>query len=166
MRFYRSTHRLMFLLGDFNVHHKDCLTYSDVSGRTGELCYNFSTSNDVTQLVNFPTQTQLWLSQSWFFYFFLSSYARICFTTAFTPLGNSDHDVASVCSDFPWNSLRDAMSNHIAYHISSNEHLTSNKRRPLISASPLGMPIEISTSPLISATPLNVVLIRIVAIFY
>ena len=48
---------LIFLFGNFlNVHHKDSLTYSDGSDRPGELCYNFSTSNDLTQLVNFPTQ--------------------------------------------------------------------------------------------------------------
>ena len=46
----------MFLFRDFNVHHKNSLTYSDGSDRPGELCYNFSTSNDLTQLVNFPTQ--------------------------------------------------------------------------------------------------------------
>ena len=45
----------MFLFGDF-IHHKDCLTYSDGSDRPGELCYNFSTSKDLIQLVNFPTQ--------------------------------------------------------------------------------------------------------------
>ena len=40
----------VFVFGDFNIHHKDWLTYS------GELCYNFSISNDLTQIVNFPTQ--------------------------------------------------------------------------------------------------------------
>ena len=37
---------------------------------------------------------------------------------------------------------------------------------PLISATPLGIHVEISASPLICATPLNAVLIRIVTIFY
>ena len=129
--------------------------------------YNFSTSNDLTQLVNFPTQIPtVTLTVVFFFYLLLSSDASICFTTAFTPLGNSDHAAVSVCSDSPWNSLQNAMFHRIAYRISSNKHLTSNKRRPLINASPLGIHIEISTSPLISATPLNVVLIRIVTIFH
>ena len=39
---------------DFNVHHKDWLTYSGGTDRPGELCYNFSISNDLTQMVNFP----------------------------------------------------------------------------------------------------------------
>ena len=45
----------VFVFGDFNVHHKDWLTYSGGTDRPGELCYNFSISNDLTQMVNFPT---------------------------------------------------------------------------------------------------------------
>ena len=39
-----------------NIHHKDWLTYSGGTGRPGELCYNFSISNDLTHMVNFPMQ--------------------------------------------------------------------------------------------------------------
>ena len=46
----------MFLFGDFNIHHKDWLTYSGGTDRSGELCYNFSISNDRTQMVNFATR--------------------------------------------------------------------------------------------------------------
>ena len=45
----------VFAFGDSNVHHKDWLTYSGGTDRPGELCYNFSISNDLTQTVNFPT---------------------------------------------------------------------------------------------------------------
>ena len=38
------------------VHHKDWLTYSGGTDRHGELCYNFSMLNGLTQMVNFPTQ--------------------------------------------------------------------------------------------------------------
>ena len=31
----------VFVFGDFNVHHKDWLTYSGGTDRSGELCYNF-----------------------------------------------------------------------------------------------------------------------------
>ena len=31
----------MFVFGDFNVHHKDWLTYSGGTDRSGELCYNY-----------------------------------------------------------------------------------------------------------------------------
>ena len=34
----------VFVFGDFNIHHKDCLTYSGGNDRSGELCYNFSIS--------------------------------------------------------------------------------------------------------------------------
>ena len=46
----------MFVFGDFNVHCTDWLTYSGGTDRLGELCYNFSISNYLTQIVNFPTQ--------------------------------------------------------------------------------------------------------------
>ena len=45
----------VFVIGDFNAHHKDRLTYSGGTDIPGELCYNFSTSNDLTQIVSFPT---------------------------------------------------------------------------------------------------------------
>ena len=45
----------VFVFADFNVHHKDWLTYSGETDLPGELCYNFSISSDVTQMVNFPS---------------------------------------------------------------------------------------------------------------
>ena len=45
----------VFVFGDFNVHHKNWLTYSDGTDRAGELYYNFSIENELTQMVNFPT---------------------------------------------------------------------------------------------------------------
>ena len=45
----------IFVFGDFNVHHKDWLTYYGGTDRPGELCYNFSISNDLTHMVNFRT---------------------------------------------------------------------------------------------------------------
>ena len=50
------TYIVLRLFGDFNVHHKDLLTYFGGTDQPGELCYNFSNSNDLTQMVNFPTQ--------------------------------------------------------------------------------------------------------------
>ena len=40
----------VFVFGDFKVHHKVWLTYSSGTDRPGELCYNFSISDDLTQL--------------------------------------------------------------------------------------------------------------------
>ena len=41
----------VFVFGDFNVHHKDWLTYSGGTDRTGGLCHNFSILDDLTQTV-------------------------------------------------------------------------------------------------------------------
>ena len=109
----------VFVFGDFNVHHKDWLTYSGGTDRPGELCYNFSISNDLTQIVNFPT----WIPDCdshnpALLDLFPTSDASICFTMAFLPLGNSDHVVVSVSIDFPSNSQRDAPFHRIAYDYS------------------------------------------------
>ena len=45
----------MFLIGDFNVHHKNWLNYSGGTDRCDEICYNYSISNDLTQTTDFPT---------------------------------------------------------------------------------------------------------------
>ena len=45
-----------FDFGDFNVHRKDWLTCFGGTDRPGERYYNFSISNDLTQMVNFPTR--------------------------------------------------------------------------------------------------------------
>ena len=62
-------------------------------------------SNDLTQMVNFPTRIPDCDSHSpALLNFFLSSDANICSTMAFHPLGNSDHVVVLVSIDFPSNS--------------------------------------------------------------
>ena len=98
----------VFVFGDFNVHHKDWLTCSSGTDQPGELCYNFSISNDLTQMVEFPTRIPDCDSHSpALLDLFLSSYATICSTMALPPLRNSDHVVVSVCIDFPTNSQHD-----------------------------------------------------------
>ena len=106
----------VFVFGDFNVYHKDWLTYSGGTVRPGELCYDFYISNDFTQIVNFPTCNPDCDSHSpALLDLFLSSDASICFTMTFAPLGNSNHAVISVSIDFPSNSKWDAPFHHIAY---------------------------------------------------
>ena len=109
----------VFVFGDFNVHHKDWLIYSGGFDRPDELCYNFSISNDLTQMVNFPFRIPDCDSHSpALLNLFLSSYASICSKMGFPPLGNSDHIVVSVSIDFPTNSQRDAPFHRIAYDYS------------------------------------------------
>ena len=106
----------VFVFGDFSIHHKDWLTYSAGTDRPGELCYNFSISNDVTHIVNFPTWIPGCDSHSpALLDLFISSDASICSTMAFPPLGNSDHAVVSVSIDFPINSKQDTLFHHVAY---------------------------------------------------
>ena len=108
-----------FVLGDFKVHHKDWVTYSGGTDRPGDLCYNFSISNKLTQIANFPTRIPDYDSHSpALLDFFLSSDASICSTMAFPPLENSDHVVVSVYIDFPSNSQWDGPFHRIAYHYS------------------------------------------------
>ena len=106
----------VFVSGDFNVHHKNWRTYSAVTDRQGELCYNFSISNDLTQMVNFPTQIPVTLTVLLFWgYFFLLMLQWLQRSTmAFPPLGNTDHIVVLVFIDFPTNSKQAAPFHHVA----------------------------------------------------
>ena len=109
----------MFVFGDFNVHHKDLLNCFVGTDKPGELCYDFSISNDLTQVINFPSRTPDCDSHSPpFLDLFISSDASICSTMAFPSLGNSDHVVVSVSIDFPTNSQQDAPFHRIAYDYS------------------------------------------------
>ena len=117
MRFSRSTHLLMYL-------SLETLTFIV---RTGlpilvELIdlinsvYNFSISNDLTQMVNVPTRIPNCDSRSpALLDLLLFSDASTCSTMAFPPLGNSDHVVVS---DFLSHSQRDAPFHRIAYDYS------------------------------------------------
>ena len=109
----------VFVFRDFNMHHKDLLTYSGGTDWPGKFCYNFSISNDLTQVINFPTRIPDCNPHSpalldWF----LSPDASICSTMTFAPLGNSDHLGISVSIDFPLNSQWDASFHRIAYDYS------------------------------------------------
>ena len=109
----------VFVFGDFNVHHKDWLTCSGRTDRSNELCYNFYISNDLTQMVNFPTWiTDCYCYSTALLDFFLSSGAIICSTVAFPLLGNSIHVVVSVSIDSLSNSKWDAPFHCIVYDYS------------------------------------------------
>ena len=103
-------------LGTLKSIIKDCLSYSGGTDRPGELCYNFSIVNDVTQIVNFPTRITDCDSHSpALLDLFISSDASISSTMAFLPMGNSDHFVVSVSIDFPINSKQDIPFHRVAY---------------------------------------------------
>ena len=72
--------------------------------------YNYSVSNDLTQLVNFPTRIPDYGSRSpALLELFLSSDAGICSTMAFRPLGNYDHVAVLISVDFPINAKQDIL---------------------------------------------------------
>ena len=78
----------LFVFGDFNVHYKDWLTHSGGTDKPGEVCYNFSISNDLPQMVNFPTRIPGCDSYSIApLDLFLSSDASIYYTMAFPSIG-------------------------------------------------------------------------------
>ena len=111
----------VFVFGDFNVHHMDWLTYSGGTEWPGELCYNFSISNDFTQMTNFLTLIPYCDFHSpALLDLLLSSDASVCSTMAFPSLGNSDV-VVSNSIDFPSNSQRDVPFHHIAYGYSCDD---------------------------------------------
>ena len=101
----------MFVSGDFNVYHKDWLTYS------GEL---IDLLNSV--IINFPT----WVPDCDFHStvlldLFISSEASICSTVAFPPLRNSDYVIVTVSIDFPINSKQDTPFHHVTYDYSHTD---------------------------------------------
>ena len=104
MMFSQSNHLLMCLSLETS---KSIISYSGRTVKPGELCFNFSTSYDLTQMVNFPTHIPDCDSYSpALLDLFLPSNTSICSTKVFPPLGNSDHVVVSVSIDFPSNSKR------------------------------------------------------------
>ena len=109
----------VFVFGDFNIHHKDWLTYSGGTDRSDELCYNFSISNNLTHMVNFPNWIPDCDSHSpALLDLLISSDTSICSTMAFPPLGNSYHVAVSVSINFPSHSQQDAPFHCIAYDYS------------------------------------------------
>ena len=79
----------MFVLGDFRVRHKDWLIYSGGTNWSSEFSYNFSISDDCTQMVNFPTRIPDCDCYSPAFLDFFLSDTSIYSTVAFPPFGNS-----------------------------------------------------------------------------
>ena len=76
----------VFVFGDFILHHKDWFTCSGGTDRPGKLCCDYvAISNDLTEMVNFPTRIACCDSQSYSFRF-ISSDPGICSTKPF-PLG-------------------------------------------------------------------------------
>ena len=84
-----------------------------------ENCYNFSISNDLTQMVNIPTPTLGYDSLLFWIYFFLLTQV---FALQWLSLHwESDNVVVSVSIDFPINLTQDAPFHCIAYDYSCTD---------------------------------------------
>ena len=109
----------IFVFGDFNIHHKDWVTYSGRTDQPGELCYNFSILDGHTQMLNFPIRIPDCGSPSpGLLDLFITFDTSIRSTMVFPPLRNSNHIVVSVSIDFRSNSQRDTPFHCIAYDCS------------------------------------------------
>ena len=97
------------MVGNLNVNNKDWLTYSGRTNRFGELCYSFSISNNLIQMINFPPQIPgCDFHGPGILDFFLSSDTSIHSNMAFLPLEISDHIIVSISIDFPSYSQQNA----------------------------------------------------------
>ena len=105
----------VFVFVDFNIHHKVWLTYCGRTYRSGELCYNFSISNDITQMVNFPTQILDCDSHSAALLdFFILSDSSICFRMAF----HWESLIMLFEFSLTFDHIRNGMPHFIALHMS------------------------------------------------
>ena len=115
MRFSQSTHLLMFLFLDTltSIIRTNLPILVELIDLVNS--YNFSISNNLTQMVNFPSHNPDCDSYSpAFLDLFISSDASISSAMAFPPLGNSDHVVVAFTIDFLSNSEQDAPFHRIA----------------------------------------------------
>ena len=110
---------VVFVFGNFNVHYKDWLTYSDGTDRPGELCYNSSISNDLSHMIDFST----WIPDRGshipsLLDLFISVNPNICSAVVFPSLGNSYHVVVSVSIYFLSSSKANALFHRSAFDYS------------------------------------------------
>ena len=110
MRFSRSTDLVMFLSLEILASIiRICLpSLVELIDLVNFVIIFFVISNNLTQMVNFPTQISDCSHRPALSDLFISSGPSICSTMAFLSFRNSNHVVASVSIDFPLNSQQDA----------------------------------------------------------
>ena len=87
----------ILVFGDFNVHHQEWLVYSNGIDFSGAEAYNFSISQSLTQIVDFPTRFPDRDDHNpHLLDLFLTSNPTICKPSVLSPLGNSDHAVVQI----------------------------------------------------------------------
>ena len=87
----------IMVCGDFNAHNTEWLGHSHTTDVAGVFCQEFALAQDLTQIVDFPTQIPDCLDhQPYLLDLFLCSNPDSCTVTSHPPLGRSDHIVVSV----------------------------------------------------------------------
>ena len=87
--------------GDFNAHNKEWLVHSHVTNTAGIFCHDFAVSQDLTQIIDFPTRIPARVDHDpHLLDLFLCSTPDKCSVSPHPPLGTSDHLVISVDTDF------------------------------------------------------------------
>ena len=105
----------MFVFGDFNVHHKDWITYTGGTDRLGELCYNFLSQTTLlrwlTFLLGFLNVTFTVL-HFWIYFFTLVFILQVWWLSDV---------VVSASIAFPFNSQEDDSFLRMAYDYSRDD---------------------------------------------
>ena len=102
--------------GDFNVHHSEWLG-SSFTDNAGIETFNFSVSQNLTQIIDFPTRFPDNDAHSpSLLDLCMVSDATDCHTSCETPLGNSDHAVVSIFLQLKPNQSADHPSHRISYN--------------------------------------------------
>ena len=108
----------MFAFGDFNIHYKDWLAYSVGTDRPSELCYSFSTPNNLIQIVKVATAIPDHDSHSpallgFFFFFsfltliFVPQWLSLHWKILIMQLSRADSDgFRDHLRDVPWEDIR------------------------------------------------------------
>ena len=103
----------VFVFGELKVHQKDWIIYSGETDRPGKFCCNFSISNNLTQMVNSPTEIPDCESQSYSFKFIYmaSDPVAVSISTDFLSIskGMTFSFTAYDCSWADWY--------HLSYHL-------------------------------------------------
>ena len=106
--------------GDFNIHHIEWLTHSRDIDAAGRLCYNFALTQNLTQMVDFPTHIPDRPDcASHLLDLFLCSNPESCSISAQPPLGRSDHMVVMASMDYSIKGAKEHPFHRMAFSYAS-----------------------------------------------
>ena len=98
---------------DFNIHHKNWLTYSGGTEQPGELCYNFSILNDLTPWLTFLLRSQIVILIVLLFWISFFLLMLVFLIDGFPSIGKFR---SCCCLSFHWLSIKFTMGCSISSH--------------------------------------------------